>query len=363
MRIKLQAAIVGTVMLVGSAYYTWHTLTEKQQKTVVLDTQEKRAVDTILKNRKTYCIGNYNIELPDGMVLYEKTKPVVRFDGSTLTSKRMYYPAFEQRIRLRENELKQTSPIDPNNGDYLKAIHPLGSGMKGIVFERMESVSVPDSARILEAHFYKDNTAFLLEMNGRNGESTRYDKYRNEYPALYANNIPKKLIELNNLIAHIHGRDDGLPNSFSGLCIPNGFLDISVLSGVQQDIVVNLASNDNPQLSVTLESRNYDPDSESLLSFRSYAESSIHDNGGYVIRKGEKDISNLHVQEWLAKSNNHEKKEEFDFYLLVNGQQASENKPVLFLNLKWEQKGTNENITDAGILAVWDEIIKTIKLH
>lgn len=361
MKTKLLVIAVSIAVFIGGLLFWRYNQTTNQQVIMTLNAQEKETVDAILKDKKTYCIGNYNIELPDGMVMDKETKPVIRFDDVSLVSQRMYYPAFEQRIRLREAELKQTKPINPADSPYLKSVHPLTDGVKGVIFERMESIGIPDSERVLEAHFYKDGVAFTQKLKARNETTERYEAEIKQHPELGENNVPQKINVLNELIVNIGGRNEEEPLSMSGICIPNAFLSASGLGNIKQDVVVTLTSNKYPQLSMVLETRNYNPDSESLLSFRRYAEPDIHENGGYVIRKGDKHINGLISQEWLAKDIKQRKKEYFDFYLLINGQQVSESKPILFVNMMWEQSENHEKLTDAEVLALWDSVVNTIR--
>lgn len=153
-------------------------------------------VGNILSNKKEYCIGNFSIELPEGMIMDEETKPVIRFDDIKVTTQRLYLPSFEQRVQLREDELVKTMLLDPGNGHYLKAVYPLENGEKGVIYERMESLDIPDSERMLEAHSFKDGVAFIVELKTRNETSERYSAEVKQYPELGGENVPQKLSEL-----------------------------------------------------------------------------------------------------------------------------------------------------------------------
>jgi hypothetical protein len=175
MKTKLVFIVTGIAVLTGGTFCGWHNKEPEQQKITTLNAQEQKTVSEILTNRKSYCIGSYSIELPDGMAPDSTTRPVIRFDDINITTQRLYLPSFEQRIQLREDELRKTKPVDPINGSYLKAVYPLADGEKGVIFERMESVSIPDSERVLETHLYKDSVAFVIEINARNETSGKYN--------------------------------------------------------------------------------------------------------------------------------------------------------------------------------------------
>ncbi|MEG1089743.1 MAG: T6SS immunity protein Tli4 family protein [Acinetobacter sp.] len=72
-------------------------------------------------------------------------------------------------------------------------------------------------------------------------------------------------------------------------------------------------------------------------------------------------INEVQVQEWLAKNYHQNKNEFYDFYLLINGEQAAENRPTLFVNLMWDPNQENHKLMDAQALAIWDAFINTIR--
>jgi hypothetical protein len=76
--------------------FTDGTIKEPEQQTLsALDAQEKKSVSEIVNKKKPYCIGNYSIELPDGMVPNRKTEQVIRVDDMSITTQRLYLPSFE----------------------------------------------------------------------------------------------------------------------------------------------------------------------------------------------------------------------------------------------------------------------------
>ncbi|MWP48169.1 hypothetical protein GQ589_12120, partial [Gilliamella sp. Pas-s27] len=81
----------------------------------------QQPVAALLSNSPTRCIGTYLIDLPAEF----KVKKKGNFDyksnhAVTITTKQQYLPSFKQMIARREQELKNTKPVNPINGDYLK---------------------------------------------------------------------------------------------------------------------------------------------------------------------------------------------------------------------------------------------------
>ncbi|NGX89990.1 hypothetical protein GW579_23200 [Rahnella sp. Lac-M11] len=362
MKTKLVFIVTGIAVLTGGTFCGWHNKEPEQQKITTLNAQEQKTVSEILTNRKSYCIGSYSIELPDGMAPDSTTRPVIRFDDINITTQRLYLPSFEQRIQLREDELRKTKPVDPINGSYLKAVYSLENNEKGVVFERMESVSVPDSARILETHLYKDSVAFTLEMKARNGENERYDKYRDEYPRLYINNVPQKLNELNNIISGIVDAKDNTPSRSGELCFPGWRILSNKIEHRNNFIAFSQVFPGNPDLYITLKYDNYMKAQESFADFKSYDESLIEKNGGAIIKKGFTFVNGIKAEEWLSKDILHNGNYFYDFYLVINGRKSSESEPKLVVNLSLEnKKNANPQMSDAEMFAIWDEIINTVQ--
>jgi len=69
-----------------------------------LTDKEKRMIDTLFATTKIQCVGRYVFEVPAS---FENTlTDRARINEVSISSKRLYRPAFEQCIRLREQELQ-----------------------------------------------------------------------------------------------------------------------------------------------------------------------------------------------------------------------------------------------------------------
>ncbi|TDB40838.1 hypothetical protein C5467_24715, partial [Photorhabdus khanii subsp. guanajuatensis] len=187
----------------------------------VLTEKEKKVTTEMLANMQTRCIGRYLVDLPAN---YNNTVEAARVNDNRVETRLLYPPAFEQRIQLREDALRQITTVNAIDMPYLKNIYRLPQGMQGIIFERMEDQSVPDMARVLEAHLYSNGVAIKVEMKAEDGSAPRYDKDREEYPNVYTNTVPAKLAELKDLLSRIQGRKETEIPTTVGNCIPHAFI-------------------------------------------------------------------------------------------------------------------------------------------
>ena len=196
---------------------------------VTLTTEEQQQVDELLNDSVTRCLGSYLIDLPkqfkatkDNSFQYDYNQNI---DISTYQQD---FNAFKQMLARREQELKNTKPIDKIDGNFLKAIYPLSvsnsAEIQGVIFERMESRGVPDSARILEGYHWLDEVTFKIEMAATNGSASRYDEERKKHPDINNNNVSEKIAQMRTLFERMRVRDDyTIPNE-PGFCFINGFM-------------------------------------------------------------------------------------------------------------------------------------------
>ncbi|MWN32972.1 hypothetical protein GQ596_11035, partial [Gilliamella sp. Pra-s60] len=86
----------------------------KNIQTITLPPKAQQPVAALLSNSSTRCIGTYLIDLPiefkvneEGYFDYQ-SNPLI-----TIATKQQYLPPFKQMIARREQELKNTKPVDP----------------------------------------------------------------------------------------------------------------------------------------------------------------------------------------------------------------------------------------------------------
>ncbi|MGV3347127.1 T6SS immunity protein Tli4 family protein, partial [Enterobacteriaceae bacterium LUAb1] len=190
---------------------------------MTLTTQEAAVVNPFLDKMTTRCVGRYLIDMPASFSVTSDNVMAFISDAPVKTQ-RLDRPAFAQKIRLREEALKKEQTVNPQDMPFLKQVYPLPQGMEGIIFERNRDISMPDSARTLEAHFYTNGVAVMIEIRARNGLSSRYDDDRKDIPELYGNTVPAKLAELTHLLTRITGRKEGEIPRQAGFCLPEIFI-------------------------------------------------------------------------------------------------------------------------------------------
>lgn len=338
---------------------------------VTLSTEQQQQVDQLLKNTATRCLGVYLIDLPKQFTVFPTTEFYYdQIHKVTIKTQRQYLPPFKQMIARREQELKNTQPIDPIDGNFLKAIHPLPNTdtdkIQGIIFERMQSEGVPDVARVLEGYRWQDEVTLKIEMNARNGSDSRYDQDRNTSPDIYNNDVPEKLAQMYKLFDHIQVRDDFTIPSEPGFCFTNGFMrngveeykDISFTYRYEgkEDFYISLQSSDfSEDLSLLESPEEYDPDGE-----------------GYTVYKGTRESNHLVMEEWIRKGdffyNNDyswRNDEGYIFKLGINLFNASYKKPQLWVQMNYIIP-KNDNVptySEEQLMSIWREITNSIRIR
>jgi hypothetical protein len=86
----------------------------------------------------------------------------------------VYHPAFEQRIRLREQKLKNSATVDPVDQPFLKQVYRLSDN--AVIFDRNRNESVAGFGRVLEGHLYVDGVAFILTQEITDLSDPKYQK-------------------------------------------------------------------------------------------------------------------------------------------------------------------------------------------
>ncbi|WP_255410352.1 T6SS immunity protein Tli4 family protein, partial [Erwinia sp. B116] len=144
-----------------------------------------------------------------------------------ISSQRLYRPAFEQRIELREQRLKDSHTVDPVDRPFLKQVYRLSEN--AVIFDRNKNESAAGFGRILEGHLYIDGVAFIISSEIRDVSDPKYQQDRIEYlnGGMKENQLdtrPAKLAELKDIMSRLSGRkNDEIPTQ-PGTCISEGFI-------------------------------------------------------------------------------------------------------------------------------------------
>lgn len=337
---------------------------------VTLTTEQQQQVDELLTNPATRCLGTYLIDLPKQFKATKANSFEYDYNQDIdISTNQQYFPPFKQMLARREQELKNTQPIDPIDGNFLKAMYPLSvsnsAEMQGVIFERMESRSVPDSVRILEGYRWLDEVTFKIEMAATNGSASRYDEERKKHPDINNNNIPEKIAQMRTLFERMRVRDDYTIPDEPGFCFINGFMQ---------------GDDDRPkyiQFTYQYEDRE---DFYFRITFTNYAgreslfdipDNFIIQGEGQKIYKGTREINNLHLEEVIVKNNdfldsndNGLKKERYIFNLGINMEEPDNKHPKLEIEMYYIiPRDSRKAYSEDQLMIIWHEITNSIRIR
>lgn len=324
-----------------------------------LTTMEKNKVDNLLKDMQTRCVGRYLVDLPASYAVAENSRE--RINEMIITTTRMYLPSFEQKIHLREQELRATKTVNSADMPYLKNIYPLSNGLTGVIFERGESQGVPDAFRVFEAHLYSNGVALKIEAEFTDAADSRYDTKRNTDPDVYVNTSIKQMNALSDLLPRILGRDEKEIPTTPGTCIQNAFITDSGKD--KEEIDMLFKSNDNSQLRYGISTDNFTREKDSLLERSDNILANLLSSNGSVLRKGVRKINQLETEELLAAGDySSSGNKRYDFILLTNEKTGSYKTPVFSLELLNEE-WTPSPYSQKEIISFWDTISQTLRVR
>jgi hypothetical protein len=337
--------------------------------TMTLSTEQQQQVTQLLENSPTRCIGAYLINLPIQFKINQQGFLYYQNNGFIIRSRQQYLPAFKQLITLREQELKNTQPVDPIDGDFLKAIYPVytsdPSKMQGIIFERMESISASDILRVLEAYRWQDNVTIRIEMKAFNGLGEQYAEERKKNPESYPNNVPEKLNEIHKLFERIKIRDDFTIPTEKGFCFLYGFMQGE--DRRWKDMTFIYRHNQINDFYFRITSNDFAGDYALLDKPEGY----VTQGRGYTIYKGTRTSNQLLLEEWIAQGKFFvdEKGFEIDdigyvFTLGIHMTDPTYETPQLRIKMYYKIPLDRTNAyTEDQLMVIWREITNSIKLR
>ncbi|MBM7341860.1 T6SS immunity protein Tli4 family protein [Pantoea coffeiphila] len=190
-----------------------------------LTAEEKQMTDKLFEQTKPQCLGRYLFDVP--VSFKNAAVGQVNINEMRISSKRLYPPAFAQRVHLREQELKNSPTVDPEDLPFLKQVYRINENT--VIFDRNVNGSVPGFGRVLEGHLYNNGVAFIVTTEITDLSDPKYKKDRVDYlnsgsKESDLNDKPQKVAEMQNLLSRLKGRkDDEVPEQ-PGICIPEGFI-------------------------------------------------------------------------------------------------------------------------------------------
>lgn len=337
---------------------------------VTLTTEQQQQVDELLTNPATRCLGTYLIDLPKQFKATKANSFEYDYNQDIdISTNQQYFPPFKQMLARREQELKNTQPINPIDGNFLKAVYPLSvsnsAEIQGVIFERMESRSVPDSVRILEGYRWLDEVTFKIEMAATNGSASRYDEERKKYPDINNNNVPEKIAQMRTLFERMRVRDDFTIPDEPGFCFINGFMQGD--DDRPKEIQFTYRYEDREDFYFRITFTNY-AGSESLFDI---PDNFIIQGEGQKIYKGTREINNLHLEEVIVKNNDFLdsngdglKKERYIFNLGINMEDPDNKHPKLEIKMYYIiPRDSRKAYSEDQLMIIWHEITNSIRIR
>lgn len=359
-----------TLLLLAAGYYIHNYVTFVHAPPALTD-KEKSMVNTLFATTKSQCVGRYVFEVPAS---FENTlSDRAQINEIRISSKRLYSPAFAQRIRLREQKLKNSATVDPLDQPFLKQVYKLNDN--AVIFDRNRNESVAGFGRILEGHLYVNGVAFILTSEIRDVSDPKYRKDRIDYlnggmKEHQLNTKPQKLAELQDLMSRLSGRRDEDIPSVPGTCIPQGFIRDG--NGKPKEDITFVYPYSSV-FSFSVWSNNALKESTTMLERSGEIQYYINSIDGSTLRKGEARIAGFNASEWLItappdKSSDNSPKQ-LMFTAVANETNADFAHPSLDLTLSNEILPEGSDVSsspaysDAELVEIWDRIIRSFRVR
>lgn len=353
------------MLLLAAGLYIHHYVTFVHTPPALTD-KEKTMVASLFATSKSQCVGRFVFEVPAS---FENTlADRAQINEVNISSKRLYRPAFEQRIRLREQHLRNGHTVNPKSQPFLKQVIRLNDN--AVIFDRNKNESVPGFGRTLEGHLYVDGVAFILTQDIIDYSDPRYTKERAFYlrdeagrPDSMANNKPQKLAELEDVMSRLSGRrDDEIPTQ-PGSCIAQGFIRDG--RGKPQEDITFVYPH-NTAFSFVVWSHNALKESTTMLERSGEIQSYLTQINARTLRKGKTQIAGFEASEWLATAPSEKSPDSASAQLLFTA--IANEKTADFWHPNLDLTLSNETplppvYSDAELIAIWDRIIHSFRIR
>ena len=330
--------------------------------------KESAVINTLFAETKPQCIGRYIIDVPQSF--NNQLHDMIFIDDFKISSKWVYPPAFQQRVRLREQELRDSinkPGNDPQNGPFIKEKILLPEG-KGVIFDSNRPGS-DDLYRRLEAHVYVNMVAFIITTDIRDFSAPKYKERKAEYLKTttedQTNTKPAKLAALQSLISRLSGRkDEEIPRG-KGLCIPNGFIRDD--GATHNEKVTFRYENDDFFFGAEMNNTIKGSD-DTLFNRSAEINKALKTSNKYSIKKMALAPGGIPSEAWLFGGNqtitdpvtNEDVKNIFyDFMLYANERYATPVKPNLIVGISSEYKKTR--YSEAQMIEIWDRLVNSLR--
>ncbi|KGA39151.1 T6SS immunity protein Tli4 family protein [Pectobacterium odoriferum] len=331
--------------------------------------KDSPVINTLFAQTKPQCIGRYVIDVPESF--NNQLHDMIFIDDFKIESKPLYPPAFKQRVRLREQALRDAinkPENEPENAPFIKDKIVL-PGEKGIIFDRNIS-GEDDLGRVLEAHVFVNMTAFIITTEILDLSSPKYVERKKTYikagfTEAQMNEKPAKLEALQSLISRLSGRkDEDIPMA-KGICIPNGFIRDDGSQHVEK--ITFQYENDDFILGVFTNNK-YPGSDDTLFNRSTQINEALKTSSQYSIKKAALSPNGIPAESWLFGgtqtirnriTGKDEKNTFYDFDFYANERDATPDKPKLKIGITSEYKKTR--YSEAQMIEIWDRLVNSLR--
>ncbi|QKN80956.1 T6SS immunity protein Tli4 family protein [Scandinavium goeteborgense] len=326
-------------------------------------------VDTLFATPKTQCVGRYVFEVPGS---FENTlKDRVEINEVRISSKRLYRPAFEQRIQRREQELNNSKTVDAVDRPFLKQVYRVSEN--AVIFDRNKNESAAGFGRILEGHLYVDGVAFILTQEITDLSDPKYQKDKEEFinagvSGNFLNTKPQKLAELQDVMSRLSGRkNDEIPTQ-PGSCIPEGFIRDG--NGKAKEDITFIYPHSSV-FSFVVWSNNFLKGNTTMLERSNEIQPYLTGINARTLRKGKTQIAGFDTSEWLNIAPSEKSPENLSAQLLFTAE--TNEKTTDFMHPNLDLTLSNETMpadsdsvltySDAELVDIWDRITRSFRIR
>ena len=356
--------LIPLVMVLLAAGYYIHNYVTFVHTPPALTDKEKRMIDTLFATTKAQCVGRYIFEVPASFenILTDRAQ----INDVRLSSKRLYRPAFEQRIRLREEALKNSHTVDPIDQPFLKHVYRLSEN--AVIFDRNKNESAAGFGRVLEGHLYVDGVAFVISSEIRDVSDPKYKQDRIEYlnSGMKENQLNtklQKLAELQDLMSRLSGRKDDEIPTLPGTCISEGF--IRDRNGKPKEDITFVYPH-NPVFSLSVSTNTYLGDPKSMLERTHEIQPYLTGINARTLRKDKTRIAGFEADEWLNTAPSEQSPDnpsgQLLFNVIANEKIVDFRHPIIDLTLS-NHALPPPAYSDAKLVEIWDRITRSFRVR
>lgn len=362
-KFPLQLLVPLAMVLLATGFYIHNYVTFVHTPPALTD-KEKRMVDTLFSTTKTQCMGRFVFEVPAS---FENTLTNrAQINDVSISSKRLYRPAFEQRIQLREQELQNGHTVRKADQPFLKQVYRVSEN--AVIFDRNRNESEGGYGRTLEGHLYIDGVAFILTQDIIDLSDPKYQKDRQDFinAGVRISSVhtkPQKLAELQDLMSRLSGRKDNEIPTQPGTCISEGFIRDG--SGTPKEDITFVYPH-NSVFSFVVWSNNALKESSTMMERSGEIQSYLNQVNARTLRKGKTQIAGFDASEWLSTAPSEQSPDiasaQLLFTAIANEKTADFRHPNLDLTLS-NHSLPPPTYSDSELLEIWDRIIRSFRIR